>query len=176
MRNMKWGGVFAASLLSLTMLCTVIPEVSYAAVPAEEGMEESMIMDESTEKEDVAASENTEKESTEKEKSREAIDSTGRIEWDNISDEELENAIEIQDDELQVVNITEEVGCQIFKFIPEETKEYTFFGISSYDTYGRLRSDDALLDIDDDSGYSESDFLMTAELTAGKTYYCMAQM
>ncbi len=169
MKQVKWGKALFAFLLSFAMLCTVIPEVSYAAVPAEE---EDMAIDEVAEKEKEETGE-----SVKKEKNGEAIDSTGRVDWEDISTGDLENAVEIQDDQVQSVHIEEEGAYQVFKFIPTETKEYTFFGISSYDTYGILKSADNSLFIEDDDGADNgSDFFITAELTKGKTYYCVVQM
>ena len=140
------------------MLYTVIPEVSYAAVPAEEGVKE--------ESEEAEAAEK-------KEKSNEAIDSTGRAAWDEIS---TANAVEIQDDKMQNVTIEEEGDYQVFKFIPTETKEYTFFSEGSYDTCRMLKSEDGLVDRYNDDRDEDENFSITAELTAGKTYYCVAQM
>lgn len=147
----KWGKVLASSLLSLTMLCTVMPEVSYAAVPAED---------------------TGKAESVKKEKGAEAIDSTGKVDWNEIS---VANAVDIQEDRIQNVNIAEEGDYQVFKFIPAETKEYTFFSEGNYDTYGMLKSEDGSLELSDDDR-DDSNFSITAELTAGETYYCVAQM
>lgn len=147
----KWGKILASSLLSLTMLCTVMPEVSYAAVPAED---------------------TGKAESVKKEKGAEAIDSTGKVDWNEIS---VANAVDIQEDRIQNVNIAEEGDYQVFKFIPTETKEYTFFSEGNYDTYGMLKSEDGSLELSDDDR-DDSNFSITAELTAGETYYCVAQM
>lgn len=148
----KWRKVLASSLLSLTMLCTVMPEVSYAAVPAEDAKKA---------------------ESVKKEKGAEAIDSTGSVDWNVIS---VANAVDIQEDRIQNVNIAEEGGYQVFKFIPAETKEYTFFSEGNYDTYGMLKSEDGSLNVSNDDRNDDCNFSITAELTAGKIYYCAAQM
>ena len=82
-----------------------------------------------------------------KEKGAEAIDSTGKVDWNEIS---VANAVDIQEDRIQNVNIAEEGDYQVFKFIPTETKEYTFFSEGNYDTYGMLKSEDGSLELSDD--------------------------
>lgn len=64
---------------------------------------------------------------------------------------------------------TSDIDC--FKFIPSQTKQYTFTTTGKINTYGKLcSSSGTVLKTDEDSGTS-SNFSITQTLTKGQTYY-----
>ncbi len=165
MKQVEWGKKLFAFLLSFAMICTVIPETFYAAALTEEDVK----------KESVITEGKAEKEAGES-RGAEAVDSTGWLDWDDIS---VANAVEIQEDRIQNVNIAEEEGYQVYKFIPEETKTYTFFSTGYFATHGMIKSADGsqIEEYDDEIDYEKDEnFSIKAKLTAGKVYYCAAQM
>ena len=60
---------------------------------------------------------------------------------------------------------------QYFKFVPQTSAQYSFYTVSSGDTYGRLYDDSfSVLLSDDDSG-NNTNFKFTKYLSSGVTYY-----
>lgn len=61
---------------------------------------------------------------------------------------------------------------QFYAFTPTKTATYYFYSVSAQDTYGWLIDGDQGIALfkDDDNGNGYN-FMLEAELTAGKTYY-----
>ena len=58
-----------------------------------------------------------------------------------------------------------------YSFTPTESREYKFYSMGSVDTVAELRDNAQAYVAENDDGGSESNFLITAMLDAGKTYY-----
>lgn len=170
MFKVKSGKALTASLLILSMLCAVTPESSFAAAPAEE-----RVRAEELKKEEGAAPKDVKTAGAEADRKkaggREAIDSIGEVDWDDI---DFANAVDMTEDTVQAVNIETEGSYKVFRFVPEVTGEYTFFSVGNFDTVGMIGNEHTYRYNDD--GDEDSNFSITEDLTAGETYYCVAQM
>ncbi|MCI8785135.1 MAG: leucine-rich repeat protein [Eubacterium sp.] len=80
------------------------------------------------------------------------------------------------DDKIQNVNITTSDPYRIFRFVPAETKEYTFFSEGNFNSYGYIYYADGFLLASSGYGGTGDNFSITSRMTAGETYYCVAKM
>lgn len=114
----------------------------------------------------------SEQQAVEREKNGDSIDAVGRTYWEDIS---FSDCSDITEESMQNVSIRQAGTYQVFRFVPAETKEYTFFSIGSYDTHGMIGKEDGTLVDSNDDGEDDCNFAVRANLNAGETYYCVAQ-
>ena len=105
---------------------------------------------------------------------KEKIDAIGE---ENQESTDISDYVDLAEDKLVKVEIRQGGDNQVFRFVPNETKQYTFFAIGDYDTYGTIRNASGLqIAESDDDNDDEINFAATVTLNKGETYYLVARM
>ena len=82
----------------------------------------------------------------------------------------------IERDTFVTVNIENGGDIAYFRFAPEHTESYTFYSVGDYDTFGHLYDSEMNLLKGNDDGGENSNFSITYDLEAGKTYVLAARL
>ena len=90
-------------------------------------------------------------------------------------DEYFAEAEEMELNDTDTANITTGGQKACYKFTPEASGTYIFSASGDYDTYGYLYDSD-LVELASNDDYNGSNFSISYQLEAGKTYYLMVRM
>ncbi len=93
-----------------------------------------------------------------------------------LTEEEAAEAVTLVCDEEWVLDAAENGGVQAFVFVPEESGRYVFYSYDNdYDVRAYMYDSERTEIASDDDGGNNNNFRLASDLTAGRTYYYVAE-